>query len=231
MKRKVCSSRSGDRRGRYALLCLTKPAEWKSLRKWVQSGRGRGDWRLNTLTGTPIEITHISRKGNGKERKRSGATRRESISLKLPLPRGEEGWAHMASCSMHFCIYSCSSSPAALRSTPTQTHRKRHGILILGRFLQTFFLGVKVANQMWCPYKRDVISIRNRSWEVHHLRCLLSCTHPINITSTAGSFKAASRLRNINQTSLRTTVTIATFQIFYEGNFFLLMYSFFQISL
>lgn len=59
---------------------------------WGGGARGGvgGDWRLNTLTGTPFEITHISRKGNGKERRRSGAIHRESISLKLPLPRGED---------------------------------------------------------------------------------------------------------------------------------------------
>lgn len=125
------------------------------------------------------------------------------------------------------CVAVFIAAPRPQRRSARRQHQhivKDTGILILGRFLQTFFfLRVKAANQLWCPNKMDVISIWNRSWDVHHLRCSLRYSRPINITNAAGSSEAASRLQNINQT-LRTTVTIATFLILHERKFFLLIY-------
>lgn len=90
---------------------------------------GGGDWRLNTLTGTPFEITHISRKrkwkGEEKERcdtpginlsQTSASTRRRRLSAHTrPPPR---------------CVAIFIAAPRPQRRsapTPTQTHRKRHG--------------------------------------------------------------------------------------------------------
>lgn len=78
--------------------------------------------------------------------------------------------------------------PAALCPTAAQTHRKIHGYsqppVDSSKLL---FFCARVAKRSRCPYEMGVISVRNKSWEVHHLLCSLRETHRRSISlTTAG---------------------------------------------
>lgn len=112
--------------------------------------------------------------------------------------------------------------PAALCPTATQTRRKIHGYSQPWSISPNFHFCAKVANRSWCPYKMDAISVRYKSWEVHHLLCLLRVTHIRSISLTTqvgwGSSGAASQLQIISQTYWKT--------FFHEVEFFLFIYFF-----
>lgn len=127
------------------------------------AGWDGGDWRLNTLTGTPFEITHISRKGNGKERRRSVRyTGNQSLSnFRFHAEKTAEHTWPPPRCAAVFIA--APRPPAALCPTATQTHRKRHGYSQPWSISPNFYFCAKVANRSWCRYETDVISIRNKS--------------------------------------------------------------------